>query len=90
MMSGRRHPAEGDVRSVGKPGSMVCGAPCRRQLWRELLDGLDGEASRLRHLLGLPETDTWSQPSRDPVTPDIGEYQTGLPLAPVMGGQQME
>ncbi|KAG7270777.1 hypothetical protein CRUP_019417 [Coryphaenoides rupestris] len=42
-----------------------------RQLWRELLDGLAGEASRLRHLLGLPETDTWSQPTRDPVTPDI-------------------
>lgn len=79
------------LRSVGKPGSVVCGAPCRRQLWRELLDGLASEASRLRCLLGLPETDTWSVPNQDPVTSDIGEYQTGFPLGPlVMGGQQME
>lgn len=31
----------------------------RLQLWRELLDGLAGEALRLRHVLGLPENHLW-------------------------------
>ncbi|KAK7161060.1 hypothetical protein R3I94_003899 [Phoxinus phoxinus] len=30
------------------------------QLWRELLDGLVTESVRLRHKLGLPENNTWS------------------------------
>ena len=62
-----------DIRAVGKPGGVVCGAPCRRQLWRELLDSLADEASTLRHMLGLPETETWSQPIQDPEAPDLGE-----------------
>ncbi|XP_045070160.1 MYCBP-associated protein-like [Coregonus clupeaformis] len=35
------------------------------QLWRELLDGLVSEALWLRHLLGLPETDTWGEHTHD-------------------------
>ncbi|XP_062866796.1 MYCBP-associated protein isoform X2 [Trichomycterus rosablanca] len=30
------------------------------QLWRELLDGLAGEALRLRRSMGLPENDSWA------------------------------
>ncbi|XP_056442584.1 MYCBP-associated protein [Gadus chalcogrammus] len=47
----------------------VTPAAVGRQLWRELLDGLAGEAATLQHMLGLPETDTWSQPDLDP---DLG------------------
>uniref|UniRef100_A0A8L0DNR0 Uncharacterized protein n=1 Tax=Oncorhynchus mykiss TaxID=8022 RepID=A0A8L0DNR0_ONCMY len=35
------------------------------QLWRELLDGLVSAALWLRHLLGLPETDTWGEHTQD-------------------------
>ncbi|XP_076845508.1 MYCBP-associated protein isoform X2 [Brachyhypopomus gauderio] len=37
------------------------------QLWRELLDGLVSEALWLRHILGLPEPDNWTetQPEQD-------------------------
>lgn len=39
----------------------------RLQLWRELLDGLAGEALWLRHVLGLPENDNWgdTHPEQD-------------------------
>ncbi|XP_055771230.1 MYCBP-associated protein-like, partial [Salvelinus fontinalis] len=35
------------------------------QLWRELLDSLVSAALWLRHLLGLPETDTWGEHTQD-------------------------
>nr|XP_046187741.1 MYCBP-associated protein-like [Oncorhynchus gorbuscha] len=35
------------------------------QLWRELLDGLVSAALWLRHLLGLPESDTWGEHTQD-------------------------
>lgn len=35
------------------------------QLWRELLDGLVTESVRLRHKLGLPENNTWSDTTHD-------------------------
>ena len=69
------HSVACDVRAVGETVGVVCGAPCRRQLWRELLDGLAGEAATLQRMLGLPETDTWSQPVLDP---DLGEIHTAL------------
>ncbi|KAM4603298.1 MYCBP-associated protein [Polymixia lowei] len=46
-----------------------------RQLWRELVDGLASEAMWLRRLLGLPETETWTE--RETLTPSPpSEYKT--------------
>lgn len=39
---------------------MVCGAPCRQQLWINLLDLMGTEAFRIRDVMGLPEKDLWS------------------------------
>ncbi|KAM6972495.1 MYCBP-associated protein [Aplochiton taeniatus] len=35
------------------------------QLWRELLDGLASEALWLRHQLGLPEVESWTEHTQD-------------------------
>lgn len=53
---------------------VVCGAPYRQQLWRKLLDMMAGEAMQLRHLLSLPEKDTWVDEQKDePLISDSGE-----------------
>lgn len=52
---------------------VVCGAPCRQQLWRTQLDKMVVEAMLLRNLLGLPDTDTWADEMDEPKTPDAGE-----------------
>ncbi|XP_071783868.2 MYCBP-associated protein [Centroberyx gerrardi] len=41
-----------------------------QQLWGKLLDRLASEAIWLRHLLGLPETDTWTEKTQEPLIPD--------------------
>ncbi|XP_056265563.1 MYCBP-associated protein [Pseudoliparis swirei] len=50
-----------------------------QQLWRELLDTMAAEATRLRNLLGLPEKDTWvdTPPSSDPDLVDKSEHKGG-------------
>lgn len=55
---------------------MVCGAPCRQQLWRKLLDMMVVEAMWLRNLLGLPERDTWIDEKEASQTSDAGNIQT--------------
>ncbi|KAM3864591.1 MYCBP-associated protein [Diretmus argenteus] len=40
-----------------------------QQLWGSLLDRLDSEAMWLRQLMGLPETDTWTEPIQEPLIP---------------------
>eukprot|EP00064_Thunnus_orientalis_P020106 superscaffoldBa00005356_g20237 len=41
-----------------------------QQLWRKLLDTMAGEAMQLRHLLSLPEKDTWVQKKDEPLISD--------------------
>ncbi|XP_067260934.1 MYCBP-associated protein isoform X2 [Chanodichthys erythropterus] len=45
------------------------------QLWRELLDGLVNESVRLRHKLGLPENNTWSETTHNHHTLEQKEEQ---------------
>lgn len=52
---------------------VVCGAPCRQQLWRELLDMLAAEAMGLRNLLGLPERDMWIDKKEESTISNAGE-----------------
>lgn len=55
---------------------VVCGAPCRQQLWRKLLDMMVTQAMWLRNLLGLPEKDTWIDEEEEFQISDAGEAQT--------------
>ncbi|XP_042254696.1 MYCBP-associated protein isoform X2 [Thunnus maccoyii] len=41
-----------------------------QQLWRKLLDTMAGEAMQLRHLLSLPERDTWVHKKDEPLISD--------------------
>lgn len=52
---------------------VVCGAPCRQQLWRTQLDKMVVEAMSLRNLLGLPDTDIWADEMDESKTPDSGK-----------------
>lgn len=52
---------------------LVCGAPCRLQLWRKLLDMMAAEGMRLRNLLGLPERDAWNDEKEESQTSDAGK-----------------
>lgn len=55
---------------------LVCGAPCRLQLWRKLLDTMVVEGMWLRNLLGLPERDAWNDEKEESQTSDAGKIQT--------------
>lgn len=54
---------------------LVCGAPCRQHLWRRLLDTMADEAMCLKHLLSMPESDTWINKKKPPIS-DSGEAHT--------------
>lgn len=55
---------------------LVCGAPCRLQLWRKLLDTMVDEDMWLRNLLGLPERDAWLDEKEESQTSDAGKIQS--------------
>lgn len=55
---------------------LECGAPCRLQLWRKLLDKMVVEDMWLRNLLGLPERDAWNDEKEESQTSDAGMIQT--------------
>lgn len=71
-----KHPTAAQSNVVGLEVVVVCGALCRQQLWRRLLDTMAGEAMWLRNLLGLPEGETWIDKTEESPISDAGETHT--------------
>lgn len=55
---------------------VVWGAPCRQQLWWQLLDMMDSEAVRLRNLLGFAERGPLMDAKDESQASDAGEEVT--------------